>query len=172
MIAFMAMTNFGPPCLPNHNLIGMRPAARQAMLLLLLALCVATLPAAAQVTPRSDHGCTLPLEACTQARIAHLLEQSHEFAKAAALKPPAKLSRRNRAALNDFDNWLRARSVEAQALAQRGQQATILDEKMSFNLQYLDLQSRLQDESRRYTLISSIMKAKHDTAKNSIGNLR
>lgn len=42
----------------------------------------------------------------------------------------------------------------------------------SFNLQYLGLQQQMQDESRRFTLVSNIMKTNHDTAKNSISNVR
>ncbi len=42
----------------------------------------------------------------------------------------------------------------------------------SFNMQYLGLQQRMQDESRRFAMLSNIMKTKHDTAKNSISNLR
>ncbi len=42
----------------------------------------------------------------------------------------------------------------------------------SFNMQYLGLQQQMQDESRRFTMLSNIMKTKHDTAKNSISNLR
>ena len=42
----------------------------------------------------------------------------------------------------------------------------------SFNMQYLNLQQRMQDESRRFSLLSNILKTKHDTAKNSISNLR
>jgi len=48
----------------------------------------------------------------------------------------------------------------------------LLDMNQSFNLQYLGLQQVMQDESRRFTLVSNIMKTKHDTAKNSISNLR
>ena len=44
--------------------------------------------------------------------------------------------------------------------------------QQSFNLQYLQLQSQMQRESRSYTAISNIMKTKHDTVKNSISNLR
>ena len=44
--------------------------------------------------------------------------------------------------------------------------------QMSFNLQYLQLQSQMQHENRSYTAISNIMKTKHDTVKNSIGNIR
>lgn len=44
--------------------------------------------------------------------------------------------------------------------------------EMSFNLQYLQLQSQMQHENRSYTAISNIMKTKHDTVKNSISNVR
>jgi predicted nuclease with TOPRIM domain len=46
------------------------------------------------------------------------------------------------------------------------------ESEMSFNLQYLQLQSQMQNESRSYTAISNIMKTKHDTVKNSISNIR
>lgn len=42
----------------------------------------------------------------------------------------------------------------------------------SFNMQYLGLQQQMQDENRRFTLVSNIMKTKHDTAKNAIANIR
>ena len=41
-----------------------------------------------------------------------------------------------------------------------------------FNMQYLRLQSQMQHENRSYTAISNFMKAKHDTVKNSIGNIK
>ena len=44
--------------------------------------------------------------------------------------------------------------------------------QMSFNLQYLQLQSKMQNENRRFTLLSNVMKTKHDTVKNSISNVR
>lgn len=44
--------------------------------------------------------------------------------------------------------------------------------QMSFNLQYLQLQSQMQNENRSYTAVSNILKTKHDTVKNSIGNIR
>ena len=46
------------------------------------------------------------------------------------------------------------------------------EEQMSFNLQYLQLQSQMQSENRSYTAVSNIMKTKHDTVKNSISNIR
>ena len=44
--------------------------------------------------------------------------------------------------------------------------------QMSFNLQYLQLQSQMQNENRSFTAVSNIMKTKHDTVKNSISNIR
>lgn len=44
--------------------------------------------------------------------------------------------------------------------------------QMSFNLQYLQLQNQMQNENRNYTMVSNIMKTKHDTAKNTISNIR
>jgi arginine decarboxylase-like protein len=43
---------------------------------------------------------------------------------------------------------------------------------MSFNLQYLQLQQKMQSDNRKFTTISNIMKTKHDTAKNAINNVR
>ncbi len=43
---------------------------------------------------------------------------------------------------------------------------------MSFNLQYLQLQQNMQQENRQFTLMSNIMKTKHDTAKAAINNIR
>ena len=42
----------------------------------------------------------------------------------------------------------------------------------SFNLQYLQLQQKMQADNRKFTLLSNIMKTKHDTAKNAINNVR
>lgn len=44
--------------------------------------------------------------------------------------------------------------------------------QMSFNLQYLNLQSQMQAENRSYQAVHTIMKTKHDTVKNSISNIR
>jgi hypothetical protein len=44
--------------------------------------------------------------------------------------------------------------------------------QMSFNLQYLQLQAQMQNESRSYTVLSNIMKTKHDAVKSSISNVR
>jgi hypothetical protein len=66
------------------------------------------------------------------------------------------------------------------ALAQGGDSQAILMQEtkrmqelnMSFNLQYLGLQQKMQADNRQYTTLSNIMKTKHDTAKNAINNVR
>lgn len=61
----------------------------------------------------------------------------------------------------------------AKSLAPAGSASSQLKEmQMSFSMQYLQLQSQMQHENRSYTAISNIMKTKHDTAKNSISNVR
>lgn len=42
----------------------------------------------------------------------------------------------------------------------------------SFNLRCLQLQNSMQEDSRRFTALSNIMKTKHETVKNMIGNIR
>ena len=44
--------------------------------------------------------------------------------------------------------------------------------QMSFNLQYLQLQEQMQNNNRSDTVVSNIMKTKHDTVKNSLSNIR
>ena len=44
--------------------------------------------------------------------------------------------------------------------------------QMSFNMQYLQLQSQMQNENRQFTMVSNIMKTKHETVKNTISNIR
>jgi hypothetical protein len=42
----------------------------------------------------------------------------------------------------------------------------------SFNIQFLALQNDMQKENRQYTMVSNIMKTKHDTSKAAIRNIR
>lgn len=39
-------------------------------------------------------------------------------------------------------------------------------------MQYIELQQRMQDENRRFTTLSNVLKARHETAKTAIGNIR
>ena len=46
------------------------------------------------------------------------------------------------------------------------------ESQASYNLQYVQLQSQMQNENRTYTAVSNVMKTRHDTVKSSIQNIR
>lgn len=48
----------------------------------------------------------------------------------------------------------------------------MMEMNQDFNLQYLNLQSSVQAESRKYTAVSNVSKTKSDTAKNSLSNVK
>jgi len=45
-------------------------------------------------------------------------------------------------------------------------------EGQSFNLRYLELQERMQRETRKFTAVSNIMKVRHDAARAAIQNVQ
>lgn len=45
-------------------------------------------------------------------------------------------------------------------------------ESQAFNLQLLALQQEVQDENRRFSTLTNVLRAKHDTAKAAVGNVR
>jgi hypothetical protein len=47
-----------------------------------------------------------------------------------------------------------------------------LSQTANQNLYYLELQERMSAESRNYSAISNVLKSRHDTVKNAIGNIR
>ncbi|RYZ03141.1 MAG: hypothetical protein EOO73_28955 [Myxococcales bacterium] len=47
-----------------------------------------------------------------------------------------------------------------------------LNQTANQNLYFLELQERMSAESRNYSAISNVLKARHDTVKNAIGNIR
>lgn len=47
-----------------------------------------------------------------------------------------------------------------------------LDSMADQNLYYLQLQQQISAENREYTTLSNVLKTRHDTMKNAIGNLR
>lgn len=67
----------------------------------------------------------------------------------------------------------RAGAGDAAALAQLPAATKRMEEaRMSFNLQYLQLQSQTQNDNRQFTTLSNVLKTRHDTVKNSISNVR
>lgn len=48
----------------------------------------------------------------------------------------------------------------------------VLSQDADQNLYYLQLQEQISAESRGYSAVSNVLKARHDTMKNAIGNIR
>ncbi|PYN24669.1 MAG: hypothetical protein DMD76_14400 [Candidatus Rokuibacteriota bacterium] len=118
------------------------------------------------------------LAACTQRRV-EALQRLGATLKRAAGQQPAKppTDPKARGELARYDRWLTLQSERAEKLVAEGRRALgagkdAPDRQMSFNLQYLQLQSQMQNENHAYTAVSNIMKTKHDTVKNSISNIR
>ena len=63
-------------------------------------------------------------------------------------------------------------SLAASALAGAEPASADPTPQMSFNLQYLQLQSQMEHENRSYAAVSNIMRTKHVTVTNLIGNIR
>jgi len=48
----------------------------------------------------------------------------------------------------------------------------VMSQDADQNMYYLKLQEQMSAESRSYSAISNVLKARHDTMKNAIGNIR
>lgn len=48
----------------------------------------------------------------------------------------------------------------------------VMQESQAFNLYYLEIQEQMSRENRRFSALSNVMKARHETAKSAIGNIR
>jgi hypothetical protein len=48
----------------------------------------------------------------------------------------------------------------------------VLSQSVDQNMYFLELQERISQESRSYSALSNVLKARHETLKNAIGNIR
>lgn len=78
-----------------------------------------------------------------------------------------------------YDEWLNKKASELSSYANKFEREMssispneVASFEKAFNLQYLQIQQKIQHENRQFTMISNIMKNKHDTAKNAINNIR
>jgi hypothetical protein len=56
--------------------------------------------------------------------------------------------------------------------AEAGSVENVLAQSADQNLYFLRIQEELQSENRRYSALSNVLKARHETVKNAIGNIR
>jgi len=108
-----------------------------------------------------------------------LLDRTSKILKALAEEPmPKNLSLAQQKEFEAYSKWLKNTSKQLDSLVRKTSKGSFRTMKamqeidQSFNLQYLQLQNKISHENRQFTMISNIMKNKHDTAKNAINNLR
>jgi hypothetical protein len=109
-------------------------------------------------------------------RVPHLSVSADRLQRAADQRWDAVLAaddaymRALRTAVAAEINARRARGEDVTELM--AEQARLQEMQMSFSMQYLMLQQQMQNENRQYTMVSNIMRTKHDTVQNSISNVR
>ena len=135
---------------------------------------------AAAPLARAEDAATAKKVKASLASHVKLLQQTAATLRKVAKEPdPSGLTEEQQKAAKEYAAWILSAAQRCDALAKemsdtlaRRDPAATDDEMMSFNLQYLQLQSQMQHENRSCTAVSNIMKTKHDTVKNSISNLR
>lgn len=95
-----------------------------------------------------------------------------EMPALATTQPERELAASDLQIVAEVRRLVQRRQAVRSSIAAQGRAEQMQEIQMSFNLQYLALQNQLQEQSRQFTLISNIMKTKHETVKNSIGNIR
>lgn len=60
----------------------------------------------------------------------------------------------------------------AAGAGEQGGIENVMAESQAFNMYYLQLQEEISAENRQYSALSNVLKARHDTVKNAIGNIR
>lgn len=61
--------------------------------------------------------------------------------------------------------------ASSESHSQMNQMFEMQKESQAFNLQYLQLQTELQNDNRRFSTLTNLMKVRHDTAKSAINNM-
>ena len=97
----------------------------------------------------------------------------------AAIPPSVKLNSVEQEYYKEFEELLNTLSRKLDEIAARAGKAPLRDYSASiqeayrsFDLEYLILQKKISQDNRQFTMISNIMKTKHDTARSAINNIR
>ena len=123
-------------------------------------------------------------------RIAILEQTGRSFRQLSAAPAPPGLDSRHARRAAEYDRWLLKTAKACEELARRWERALagastrrpedplasatreMQEMNQSFSLQYLGLQQKIQNENRQFSMMSAVMKVKHDTAKAAINNIR
>ena len=56
--------------------------------------------------------------------------------------------------------------------SEAGSMSGVMQQQAENSMYYLELQQQIQEETRAFTTVSNVLKARHDTVKNAINNVR
>ena len=87
------------------------------------------------------------------------------------IKMPKGLNQKEIDEIKTYASWLNESSKKLLVLANKWQKSGE-NESDYYNNEFLKLQQTMQYENRQFTMISNIMKVKHDTADSAINNIR
>ncbi len=75
-------------------------------------------------------------------------------------------------ALSESGGGGESAEAPASGAAASGSVEGALAQSADQNMYFLKIQEQLQSENRRYSALSNVLKARHETVKNAIGNIR
>ena len=117
-----------------------------------------------------------------QEKIAILRKASRRLAALAAEPAPIGLEELEAKEFSEYSKWLKLSSEQIDALIEKTEESRasnlmrstkeMQEMNQSFNLQYLGLQQKMQSDNRHFTMVSNIMKEKHEKAREAINNVR
>lgn len=146
-----------------------------------------------RAVPPAERECRSAI-AAADTKIDSLRKAARVFSRLSREPAPSRLAEAERIRNAEYDKWLQGAAARCEGLAAKWERGIeparrrcgeagsrcdfasaareVREMNMSYNLQYLQLQNQMQNENRQFTMVSNIMKTKHDTVKNSIGNIR
>jgi len=157
----------------DRRRVGMEPAGAVAFLCL---VGTGSRVQGASPTPKS----------LVKERVAKLRRTAASLRREANSPLPRGLHGSDLAEARRYNDWLRTSANRLDTLAAKGesilgmggvknarsQVSPAVVDQQSFDSQFLQLQSDMQNYNQMQTAVSNVMKTKHDTVKNSISNLR
>ncbi|GMV18316.1 MAG: hypothetical protein HS104_01510 [Polyangiaceae bacterium] len=140
------------------------------------ATSVASSPTAARVTPAPSRPFKQVMEAGASAVVGGAEAAVRRLPGgpilAAAFRPGPNAAGAHSAASPEGSAGTAGGGVGGVEGSSAGGMDDMLERNADMNLYYLQLQERISAESRAYTTLSNVLKTRHDTVKNAIGNIR
>ncbi|MEM1023814.1 MAG: hypothetical protein AAGD10_00860 [Myxococcota bacterium] len=127
----------------------------------LQSLRLAATPSAARRTPRQSFGSAMHQGLVGATRVAQ-----QGLAVAAPALPGGFVASAALAGLSGPSLPVSAANPQLQG------QRDLVQLQTDSSLQLIALQQRIQEETRAFTMTSNVLKARHDAAKNAVGNMR